>query len=250
MFGLRLAVAMYTALPLPRSWHSRPAPGAAGVTLFWLPSIGAALGALGGLAGAAVLATDGRAGLLAAAIAVAVLAAGSRALHLDGLADTADGLASRAAPADARAIMRRSDVGPFGVLAVVLAVLVDVAAVDLSSGEGRWRPLAVLTVAVATGRLSAVILARQGVPPAPDSAFGALVAGRASTAVIGVQVLLTLGGGYLVGWAAGGRPGLWLVAQVVALALAALAGSRFGAGSEASAVTSSERSSRSPRRSL
>ena len=52
----------------------------------------------------------------------------SRAIHLDGLADTADGLGSGRPPADALAIMRQSDVGPFGVATLVLTLLIQVSA--------------------------------------------------------------------------------------------------------------------------
>src|SRR5262249_56950232 len=49
--------------------------------------------------------------LLAAALAIGVLALLTGGLHLDGLADTADGLGSRRLRDEALAIMRRSDIG-------------------------------------------------------------------------------------------------------------------------------------------
>ena len=48
---------------------------------------------------------------------VAVLAFGTRAMHLDGLADTVDGLGSGWDRERALAIMARGDVGPMGVVA-------------------------------------------------------------------------------------------------------------------------------------
>jgi adenosylcobinamide-GDP ribazoletransferase len=86
----------------------------------WAPAVGLLLGAVA----AAVLelaARWGRTGpLLAAVLAVAALALLTRGLHLDGLADQA---------ADqALAIMKRSDIGPFGVVTLVLTLGVQVAA--------------------------------------------------------------------------------------------------------------------------
>ena len=61
-------------------------------------------------------------------LVVVALALLSRGLHLDGLADLADGLGSRRPAAGAHEVMARSDIGPFGVAAVVLALLLQVAA--------------------------------------------------------------------------------------------------------------------------
>src|SRR5439155_16157071 len=149
----------------------------------WLPVVGAALGALAGLPVAAVLAWAPRGALLGAVLAIGVLVLATRGLHFDGLADTADGLGSRA-PADrALEIMRRSDIGPFGVLAIALVLLVDVAAVVALDGS-TWRPLAALVVAAATGRVAVLIAAHRRVPSARSSGFGSYVAGSVSTQVL------------------------------------------------------------------
>lgn len=57
-------------------------------------------------------------------LTVAALAAISGGLHLDGLADTADGLYSRRAPADAMAIMKDSRIGAMGMLMVVFCLAI------------------------------------------------------------------------------------------------------------------------------
>src|SRR6185312_13964793 len=91
--GLRLAVTLLTAVPVRDEPGEVPARRA-GAAMSWAPVIGLLLGA----AAAAVLwilSHYAHAGpLLAAVISVAVLALLTRGLHLDGLADLADGLGS------------------------------------------------------------------------------------------------------------------------------------------------------------
>lgn len=91
------------------------------------PVIGAAVGAL---VGATVLAGTwlGIPRLLAATLAVAVGVVATGALHLDGLADSADGLAG-STPERKLQIMRGADVGVYGITAVVLDLLITVTAV-------------------------------------------------------------------------------------------------------------------------
>ena len=91
--------------------------------------------------------------------AVAALALLTRGLHLDGLADLADGLGSRQ-PADAAlAIMKRSDIGPFGVVTLVLTLLVQVAALAQAEALGRGVPAVIAAVG---GRAAGADL---GLPP-------------------------------------------------------------------------------------
>ena len=100
--------------------------------------------------------------LLGAAVAVALLAALTGGLHLDGLADTGDGLGSRRPAADALAIMRRPDIGPLGVVTLVLVLLIQVTA--LATVPRGWPAVAALVLAVVTGRVAAVLAT--GVPAA------------------------------------------------------------------------------------
>ena len=81
--------------------------------------------------------TLGAGPLTASGLAVGSLALLTRGLHLDGLADLADGLASgKPAPA-ALDIMRRSDIGPLGVVTLVLTLLLQVAALSQAESAGR-----------------------------------------------------------------------------------------------------------------
>ncbi len=111
--------------------------------------------------------------LLGATLAIGVLALLTGGLHLDGLADTADGLGSRRPRDEALAIMRRSDIGPFGVVALLFAVGVQVT--GLAAVQPGWPGAAALAVAVVTGRVAVVLAA--GSPAARPDGFGALVAG-------------------------------------------------------------------------
>ena len=93
--GLRLAVSWLTVLPVPVV--GTVDRDAARRALQWAPLVGLLLGLLA----AGVLAGLGRLGappLLAGLLVVAVLALATRGMHLDGLADTADGLSCSGGP--------------------------------------------------------------------------------------------------------------------------------------------------------
>jgi adenosylcobinamide-GDP ribazoletransferase len=216
MSGLSGALALFTVVPV----RAKPAlsRAAAVAALRWLPLVGAGLGAVAALPIAAVDQWAPHASLLAAVAAVALLALLTRGLHLDGLADTFDGLGSRAPAERALEIMRRSDIGPFGVLAIVFVVLVDVAALASLDGE-VWRPVAALAVAAATGRLAALSAAHRRVPSARPSGFGSFVAGSASTGLLILATAAVLGAGALVAWTVNASVVGWAAAPAVALLL-------------------------------
>ncbi|HKC28775.1 MAG TPA: adenosylcobinamide-GDP ribazoletransferase [Jatrophihabitans sp.] len=214
MTGLRRALALFTVAPV--RLHHDLTRAEAGAALRWLPLVGAAVGAVAGLPSAAVLAWAPRATLLGCVLTVVALALLTRGLHLDGLADTADGLGSRAVPEQALAIMRRSDIGPFGVITVLLVLLVDVAALVALSAD-VWQPLAAVAVAAATGRVAALWAAHRGVPSARPHGFGAYVAGSVSTTVLMIETVVVLGFGVGLADAVGASLLGWPVAQLAAV---------------------------------
>jgi adenosylcobinamide-GDP ribazoletransferase len=232
--GLRLAVTLLTVIPLPAN-RSAPAAGPgppappaptrsqAGAAMCWAPGIGLLVG--GAAAGVLWLASHpGRTGpLLAAVLAVATGAALSGGLHLDGLADLADGLGSRRPASGALEIMKKSDIGPFGVVALVLALLVQVAALARAQDAGRG-VVAVVTAAVAA-RLAMTVACRRGVPAARGSGLGALVAGSVHPAAAAGLTLASLAAAASFGW-------IFAVALAAGLAcglaVAALARRRLG----------------------
>ena len=114
-----------------------------------LPFIGAGVGFAAGLVFAIVRAIEGP-GWLAGVLAVATAVVLTRALHEDGLADTADGLGPHALePPQRLEIMRDSRNGTFGVLALALTVLIKVACLAQFAGSTG---LAVLIAAHALAR--------------------------------------------------------------------------------------------------
>jgi adenosylcobinamide-GDP ribazoletransferase len=177
--ALRTALGLFTIFPVKAALELGR-DGAARAVL-WLPVTGLLLAvpAAGVLFAVQAGGHSGPRRLLAAALAVGVLALLTGGLHLDGLADTADGLGSRRPRDEALAIMRRSDIGPFGVAALLFTVLVQVTA--LATVAPGWPDAAALAVAAVTGRTAVVLATGPGSPPARPDGFGALVAGATTT---------------------------------------------------------------------
>lgn len=215
---MRTALALFTIAPVADDRELTR--GQAVAALRWLPLLGAGLGALAGLPLAAMEQWAPKAILVGAVLAVAGLALLTRGLHLDGLADTADGLASRAPAAAALEIMRRSDIGPFGVVALILVTLLDVAALA-SIDAGPWRPVAALSVAAATGRVAVLHAAHSRVPSARSTGFGAFVAGSVSTPLSALATILVLGYGAGLATVVNAPALAWTAAQSAALLVAA-----------------------------
>ena len=191
--GLRLSVTLLTVIPL-RGAGSEPRRVTVAAAMMWAPAVGLLLGA----AAAAVLVVAdhplGVGPLTAAGLAVATLALLTRGLHLDGLADLADGLGSGKPAPIALDIMRRSDIGPFGTVTLVLTLLIQVAALAQAEAAGGGRGPAAVITAVVTGRLALTWACRRGVPAARQEGLGALVAGTvrpAAAVVITLAVLTT-----------------------------------------------------------
>ena len=187
--ALRLALTTLTIAPVrgPARLDRRTA----GWAMVLAPAVGLALAlTAGGLV--YLLRVAGAPNLLAAALDIGLLALLTRGLHLDGLVDVVDGLASYKDPEGTRAVMKRPDAGPLGVSALVLVLVVQVAA--LASAVGQHRGTLSLCVAVMTGRL-AVTAACVRVPAAVPEGLGALVARTVRAGVPSVLCGLLVAGG-------------------------------------------------------
>jgi adenosylcobinamide-GDP ribazoletransferase len=246
--SLVLSVSMFSVVPV-RSGTSVDRRLAARA-LLWLPLVGVILGALALLPALAVWRGGGHGGghgapLLAAVLIVAALALLTRGLHLDGLADLADGLGSRQPGPRALEVMSASDIGPFGVAALVLTLLLDVAALAcILAASSRPAAAVSLIAAVVVGRLAALWAAGRGVPAARSDGFGAMVAGsaawpaRIAITVVSLAAMLTT-----AVWAGSGSAGIarlggscvaglvltWLLRRHAVSRLGGMTGDVFGA---------------------
>jgi adenosylcobinamide-GDP ribazoletransferase len=218
-----LALSWLTVLPVPAPDQVDRA--LARRALYWAPVVGAGLGLLA-TAMVATLSALGTPALLTGLAVVAMLAALTRGMHLDGLADTADGLGCYGGPQRALAVMRDGAAGPFAVVTLVLVLTMQAAAMGTLAQQGRL--LAVL-LAVTAGRVAFGWCARVGVPPARPEGLGALVAGSQPPAVplAWTATLLVVALAVVPGRAWQGALAIGLAALLVA-ALSAHTRRRFG----------------------
>ncbi|MFG2350110.1 adenosylcobinamide-GDP ribazoletransferase [Streptomyces phaeochromogenes] len=174
--GLRFAFGTLTVLPVAVTRWDR---GAARAGMLCAPVAGLVVGLAAAALGLFLLVL-GAGPLLAAVAGVAVPAVLTRGLHLDGLADTADGLGSGKPAEDALRIMKQSDIGPFGVITLVFVLFAQVAALAEAYGASWARGAFAAVVSAVAARLALTLAARVGVPPARPEGLGAVVAGTVS----------------------------------------------------------------------
>ena len=127
------------------------ADGSAGERLgrAYFPAIGALIGLVAGIV--FVVTTAVSTPLLGGAVAVAVLCVVTGAIHLDGLADSADGLLASGDAERRLTVMRDPRLGSYGVVAIVVVLVLDVAALaSMPTGRG----IAALVIAGALSRLA------------------------------------------------------------------------------------------------
>ncbi|MFD4444208.1 adenosylcobinamide-GDP ribazoletransferase [Nocardia sp. NPDC058519] len=209
MNAMRLAISWLTVIPVPGP--AKVDRRTAGHAITLAPLIGLALGAAAA-AGLWLLVGAGLTSLLAGLLTVGLLAMLTRGMHLDGLADTVDGLGSYGPPARAREIMKSGGAGPFGVAALIFAIAVQSVAFATLADQQRW---VAIVLAVAAGRVAVVLACRTDIPAAPDAGFGALVAGTQRRGAVLIWSALAV-----VTAVAAVPANLWLGPVVVIAALA------------------------------
>lgn len=179
------------------------------------------------LAAAAVVLAGSALGLprlVTGLLAVGALALASRGMHLDGLADTADGLAASYDRERALAVMRSGDVGPAGVVTLLVVAVTQAAAI----GElaGGWRgSVAVLTAVVASRAVLAMCCAAT-VPSARPTGLGAAVAGSVPVPAAAAAAMTMVAASALVLMGLGHEWWRAMLAVVIGFAAAAVLLSR------------------------
>ena len=108
-------------------------------------------------------------------VAIGVLALGTRAFHLDGLADTADGLTASYDRERSLAVMKSGSVGPAGVVALVLVLMIQAAGFGTLAFVQHGAIAA--GVLVCTSRVALTLTCMRGVPSARTDGLGASHAG-------------------------------------------------------------------------
>lgn len=220
--SLRLSIGMLTALRVPAVLQVTP--GVATGALLLAPLAVLPLGVAVGT----VLWAGGRLDLPALAVAfaaLAALAAGSRALHLDGLSDVADGLTASYDRERSLAVMKSGTAGPAGVAALVLVLGAQAAALT-GAALGETHDAVIAGALVCASRAALWIVAASPVPPARTDGLGSTFTRRVPTTVAAGGWLALAALATLIDPVAG--PVTALVAVVVVVALVRRAVVRFG----------------------
>src|SRR5918997_2477398 len=190
--GLRLATGTLTVIPsgpIPEIDRSMAARAMGIAPLAVVPLAAVAVGV------SWVTSAAGLPELVVGLLVVGTLALGSRGMHLDGLADTVDGLGSGWDRNRALQIMQRGNTGPMGAAALVIMIGLQAAAigrivVDLPSAI-------FLGAVICCSRCALALACRRGVPAAKNQGLGVAVAG--SVPWIAAFLAWLAGGGGLGG---------------------------------------------------
>lgn len=164
------ALCFLTLLPCPFRADRQTASNAGLAQAFpFFPAVGLLLGTCCALTGYAL--HFRMPPLLLATLLTALLTVLTRGLHLDGLADLADGVGGGYTPARRLEIMKDSRTGAFGSLALALALLCKTAAFYTLLRTQSWFVIAAIP---ALSRYAIVLTAYRSPYPRPEGGLGKL----------------------------------------------------------------------------
>jgi adenosylcobinamide-GDP ribazoletransferase len=208
MKPLLAAVRFLTVVPIPGGWGTAENDLARSVPCF--PLVGLLLGAAAaGVAwGLAAFAPP----MVTAAMVVMLLLSFSGCLHLDGLADTADGLLSSRPRGQILEIMKDSHVGAMGVVAIVGVLLVKFAALGSLPAALLWPAVLLMPLA---GRCAMVVHMALLPYARPSGLAGIFYRNPPRMAAVWAAAVLAV-----VSWALLGSRGLIVFAACLAMTVA------------------------------
>ncbi len=207
--ALKLATAFLTIVPIRIKDDEASADDLA-ASRFAYPIVGAAIGLLLTAIVPLGLARIGAPPEIAAFVIVATSAILTGGLHIDGLADTADGLFLWGDRERRLTVMRDPHVGSYGVAAVVLVILGKYAALSVMIEPQRGRGI---LVAAVIARALILVAAGMAGYARPEGTGRIVIEATTLRDAIGAAALALM-----IGWA--GRGGAGVVAAIVAIGLA------------------------------
>ncbi len=207
MKRLILAFQFLTVFPIKKDME--PAPEDLSGSMAWFPVVGAAQGLIL-VAADYVLSGLLPSGIVAGAL-VLVLVLTNGGLHLDGFADTVDGLAGGKTKEERLAIMRDSSSGAIGVAFLIMLILLKYLAIDSLPQDAKRQALFVFPVA---GRWAMAPMAYASSYARPGGGIGAaftdirgatlitatVITAALSTLALGLFSLILLVGLWAVAW--------------------------------------------------
>ncbi len=226
-----LALTFLTVIPWPGA--SLAGPQDLARSMFWFPWVGAILGLIyiAAWTGMELLLP----GVAAAAILVALSVLLTAGLHLDGLADTFDGLGGGGSPEARLRIMKDSRLGTFGAVSLVIVLLLKFAFLLSLAGRGTTGAVFLFPV---VSRWGMVLLAYLSPYARPEGGLGQamtmgvdreVLAGATAGALALSFLALGLGGVILLAGAAGF---IWLASRYFQPKLGGVTGDVLGAANE------------------
>jgi len=203
-----LALTFLTICPWPKLPLAEPKDLAR--SMFWFPWVGALLGLVYWAAFQVLVKTAPDAAAAALLLALTVLS--TRGLHLDGLADTLDGLGGGHTPETRLAIMKDSRLGTFGAVGLILVLLLKFAFFLGIAEQGKPTVLILFPV---LSRWGMVLLASLSPYARPEGGLGqAMTQGVSSVTLTGATL-----SALVLSFAVFGLRGMALMAGVGALVM-------------------------------
>lgn len=225
--ALLIAVEFLTVIPTPGTRDY--SPRSVGLSLVWFPIVGLLIGCLLVAVDLTASSVSTRAVTVALVLTTSAIVTG--ALHLDGLADLCDGVFGGRTPEHRLEIMKDSRIGTYGLVAVVLALLLQYSA--LASIGDSERRLGLLTIPMVS-RLG-MVCAIYAFPYVRASGVGRTYKEQVTTKIVMLAILITIVAAVLLFQVAGlvqvltGVAIAWIAGRFFARTIGGLSGDTYGA---------------------